>query len=132
MDIAPTILEEAHIALTDAIMGESLMGLMQGGHYNRTYAYSHKASMDRPSRAIRTNEYKLVMSGDTLEIYDLTADPTESKNVYDRDDMHAVARRFKQTLDEHMLQLKASSPLYKHTVVDEKTRTMLKALGYVD
>ncbi len=132
LDIAPTILEEAHIALTDAIMGESLMGLMQGGHYNRTYAYSHKASMDRPSRAIRTNEHKLVMSGDTLGLYDLTADPAERENIYDREDMRAVAKLFKQALDDHVQKLKASSPLYKHTVVDERTKTMLKALGYVD
>ena len=132
LDITPTILEAAHVPVIDAIMGVSLTGLMQGGASSRTYAYSHKASMDRPSRAIRTNEYKLVMSGDTLELYDLTADPAERENIYDREDMRAVAKLFKQALDDHMLQLKASSPLYKHTVVDERTRTMLKALGYVD
>lgn len=132
LDITPTILEAAHIHVIDAIQGESLMGLMEGGHYRRTYAYSHKASMDRPSRAIRTNEYKLMMSGDTLEFYDLTADPAEGENVYDRGDMQEVAKLFKRELDEHIRQLQASSPLYQNTVVDERTKTMLKALGYID
>ena len=67
-----------------------------------------------------------------VELYDLDADPGETRNVVD--EHPGVAARLGDALDRWV----ATTPQYRgdpdagDTAIDEQTRKMLRALGYVD
>jgi len=91
VDLGPTILDLLGVATPGFQMGESLVPLLRGEHI----------ALDRPLVAEARLKRSLVMSGIKIiddarprgvEMYDLTADPGETKNLYDEDNPEAKGR----------------------------------------
>lgn len=88
VDIFPTMLELAGVDWRQhvgaEIDGVSLMPVLRGEAGSRSWAYAERfitAYDERPQRTVRTNRYKLIVQHGTRELYDLTADPLESRNL---------------------------------------------------
>ncbi len=76
--------------------------------------------------AVRTGSWKLIHSPESgEELYDLAADPAESRNAVDTNPARAAALR--ALLDRWSAGLPGRSD-----ILDEKTREMLKGLGYLN
>ncbi|MDH3734689.1 MAG: sulfatase [Gemmatimonadota bacterium] len=91
LDYAPTFLELAGVGAPPDVQGESLVGLMGGGHPAdwRTSIYYHYYEFPQPHRVarhygVRTERHKLVYYYATgeWELFDLEADPSEMRNLY--------------------------------------------------
>jgi len=74
VDVMPTLLEMAGLPVPEqGVQGKSLLQLAQGldnNWKNRCFA-SQKGAM------LRTSDYKLIVDGDTRELYDMRNDPKE-------------------------------------------------------
>jgi arylsulfatase A-like enzyme len=89
LDIAPTVLDAAGVAVPKEMQGESMLPVLQkksGGRKAMFYHYyengEHSVS---PHFGIRTARYKLIRfyeKVDAWELYDLQNDPREMHNVF--------------------------------------------------
>ncbi len=96
VDFAPTILDYAGAKQSPAMQGASfrknLMGSTPENWRTEMYYRYFSNSPERPAHfGLRTDHYKLIKydglpdaeSNNPWELYDLTADPKEQKNIYD-------------------------------------------------
>ena len=90
-------------ALDSSIDGKSLLPLLEGRtdslERDLFWHFPHyHAGGDGPYSAIRSGDWKLIerLEDDTLELYDLEADPGEQSNIVDSDP--AAARRLQEKL----------------------------------
>ena len=140
IDLFPTLLEAAGIAVPSACQGRSLWPLMRGaGAEWREEALSmlptdflgrsRKAGADLPALALRERRFKLVLDGeDRFRLYDLEADPGELEDV---SAFHPeVLERLRTRLREKIRDLPVAGP--PEGEMDARTRAQLEALGYVD
>jgi arylsulfatase A-like enzyme len=94
IDIAPTLLDLAGVAIPDDIQGRSLVPLWsepgpdaepwRSSIYYHYYEYPHGWHSVQPHRGVRTDRYKLIhyYKINEWELFDLQADPSEMKSVY--------------------------------------------------
>lgn len=108
VDVMPTIFDLLGLPMPQPCDGSSLLPLIAGGHNFREEAYAETPPAgwqalpgdERRIRCVRTAEWKLIVhSGETerSELYHLTEDPGERRNVFDREP--AVAKRLRALLD---------------------------------
>lgn len=115
IDYAPTFLDAAGVSVPDDMAGKSLVPLFKNGNsknwrkelYYHFYDYPAVGSVRR-HYGIRTNEYKLIhwygkgygtdSDIDSWELFDLKADPTEIKNVYDDKKYQRIQQKLKSKL----------------------------------
>ncbi|GBD36835.1 Arylsulfatase [bacterium HR36] len=110
LDIAPTILELAGVAIPDSMQGRSFVPLLRGQEPKdwRTdwlyeyyeYPGPHRV---RKHRGIRTERYKLIHyyeAPEEFELYDLQTDPEERNNLYGKEGTEELVKRLRQRLDE--------------------------------
>jgi choline-sulfatase len=151
IDIAPTLLELAGLAVPTAFHGRSLVN--EGAEATAAYldepVYPPEAVENRTQRAarlravagqplraiaavqpqtgLRTREWKYLLSGAQEELYDLGADPTESVNL--ARSRPAVAgdlrRRLESWLAAHPRKPAGAAP------ISPELRETLRSLGYV-
>jgi N-acetylglucosamine-6-sulfatase len=93
IDLAPTALELAGVAIGDHVQGRSFVPLLQGNEAGwresllvefYTYENPFPWLVDMDYRAIRTERYKYIhwmQHPDETELYDLVADPFETRNL---------------------------------------------------
>ena len=89
IDMAPTMLEMAGVAVPDAMQGRSLMPLVKGEtpEWRTEFFYEHlfKHAKIPCSEAVRDSRYKYIrfVESDPLceELYDLEKDPDEAQNL---------------------------------------------------
>jgi N-acetylglucosamine-6-sulfatase len=112
VDLAPTVLELAHVTKSFPMDGRSLVPLLRGEHpndwqtsvliqYNTDTVFPRVRNMGY--RAIRTKRWKYIRYEQLVgmdELYDLKHDPYEMENVIGRPDSAAVLQRLKSELDE--------------------------------
>jgi arylsulfatase len=80
VDVAPTIIEAAGIELTTPLSGGSLyQAISQGEPIGENVGIAYLPS--KQMCAFRSGPMKLIVSPDRSELYDLSADPYESKNL---------------------------------------------------
>lgn len=130
VDIAPTVLEMAGLAVPDCFQGESLLPLMRGekgrskeGVLSETGGRKQDGTIDI---AYRTERYKLiVMPGEGVELYDLENDPRELNDISgERKDLVETFRdRISSVLEG---QVREASE-----VMDPETEEKLRSLGYL-
>ncbi len=135
MDVAPTILDLVGLRGPDGIDGESFASLLTDGDfppYEKTHAISAVASTRNygsAKQAIRTNEWKyIVHQSGAEELYDLTRDPGETRNL-------AAARpEVIRTLRAHLQDSGAIDRLESPEAaqVSDEDLEVLKALGYIE
>ncbi len=138
MDIAPTLIELSGIsevpgpvidgARFDGVFGRSLTALLDGGAKDEVPliidANPHGTA---EGRAVRVGRWKLIRrpTGDE-ELYDLVSDPLELRNSAATDTV--LVRLLRLEIDR----IVASWADIETPELDEETREMLRALGYIN
>ena len=139
LDIAPTILSAAGVAIPDAMEGHDRMAHMRGAlPFGPQVAFSDFLD-DR--RAIRAGRWKLVLNGTQATLFDLEADPGEKRELSRH--QHPVAMRYCRIMLGQFLGAKDrrrwwfSNPGERsrrleseETDIDPTTREQLRQLGY--
>jgi arylsulfatase A-like enzyme len=91
LDLAPTLLELAGVAVPPGFQGKSLMSLVADPHtpWRRDWLYEYYEYPGneevRPCRGVRTERYKYIhyfTAPEEFEVYDLQNDPAEMHNLH--------------------------------------------------
>ena len=140
LDMAPTILSAAGVAIPEVMEGVDRMGHIRGvPPPGPAVAFSDFLD-DR--RVIRAGRYKLVLRGLNITLFDLKTDPGEKQELDHR--RHPIVMRYCRTLLGQFMGASdrgrwlepsegtASSLETEDALMDEKTVRELRALGYVD
>ena len=108
LDLAPTILDLAGVAVPGSMQGKSLARLLRGESYALRDAFLYEYDTEAPFpvvpdiRALRTQTRKYVtypaLPSDD-ELYDLATDPTETVNLAHRLEWAAARAEMRQQLD---------------------------------
>lgn len=107
LDLAPTLLDVAGIAVPNDMQGVSLRKIWQNDASEWRdaiyYHYYEKGFGATPHFGLRTNRYKLIHFYDRVdswELYDLVRDPTEMNNIYNEPGNEKLIRDLKDKLIE--------------------------------
>ncbi len=134
VDLFPTVLGLCGIGDGPKVQGRSLLPvLFHSRSPVETYAYAESMT---PSlqfgwsalHSLRSTRYKLI-EAPRPELFDLSADPGEETNIFDRNP--AVASRLKARLDRLMAETSEDAPAPEAADLDQETLQRLAALGYV-
>ena len=141
VDIAPTILRLARLQVGADMQGESLLGLLDesehseageastGNHsiYFETF-YPLKEFGWSELLGIRMGRHKYI-EAPRPELYDLSADPDERRNLYSSHT--ALAAHFKEMLRSEVAKYAQAQRNTPATTPDPTTVDLLRSLGYV-
>ncbi|HZU28426.1 MAG TPA: sulfatase-like hydrolase/transferase [Bryobacteraceae bacterium] len=125
IDVAPTLLHALGVAPPPRFQGHSLLRRPPGEeaiYAESMYARDHLGCS--ALRAIRFGRYKYI-DAPKPELYDLTADPGETRNLYDRDRSRALALRGRLGA----LEQRGRQP--HRAASDEAATSGLRSLGYL-
>jgi choline-sulfatase len=130
IDLAPTLLDLAGVPALAGAAGQSLMPLVRGGApgpgsaYGETYFPLFYMGW-APLRSIQDDRWKFI-DAPTRELYDLSTDPQEQRNVADREPGRAAAlgRALEALTSGHQAPASAAT-------MDRETTEKLAALGYI-
>ena len=133
VDVTPTVLQLAGIAVPAAVQGRSLVRMMMGketgdiGIYSETYVPQLQFGWS-PLRCYRLGQYKLI-DAPRPEFYDLSADPAEKVNLFPK--AQALAGQYSEQLAEFAAKHRApgSTPPASGPVLEASEK--LAALGYI-
>ena len=107
IDIAPTILQTAGIAVPDDMQGLPLQKTWKDDNKDWRdalyYHYYEKGFGATPHYGIRTERYKLIHFYDEIdswELYDLQEDPNEMKNLYNENGFESIKNDMKLQLEK--------------------------------
>jgi arylsulfatase A-like enzyme len=144
IDVAPTIRDALHVSAMDGaeqaerspLAGRSVLPLMQGKTAERD---PHVFFSSRDYWAVRQGNQKLIVQirekaevrGDRIQLYDLKADPDESKNLFETD--RASADRLMRVLRQRMTLQEdlADEDEEQYKQLSEEALKNLRALGYI-
>jgi arylsulfatase A-like enzyme/Flp pilus assembly protein TadD len=130
IDFLPSILELMGGAAPAGIEGSSLVPLLHGKDANSAISYAEtlypKINLGWAElRGIRTNQWKYIRAPKP-ELYDLSRDPQESKNVLAEHASEVRMLEAQLAAASHS----AGSEKVETTPMDERTLEQLKSLGY--
>jgi len=134
IDVLPTVLDLVGVEAPDPLHGESLVPLMLDPEASAPrYAYSESMSVHlqygwSALYSVRTTDHKFI-DAPREELYDLAQDPSESENLLRREP--EVAEGLRSALVTLREEIEAGAPEIQEADLDEETRDMLAALGYV-
>jgi arylsulfatase A-like enzyme len=136
VDIAPTMLRQAAVAVPSEMQGQSLLSLMKASSAQSAptedrpaYAetdYPHRAFGWSSLRALRTGKY-LYVRAPQVELYNQASDPQEKNNL--AANSKAVADTLGSQLED--FRKKTSQSLVELAKPDPEQVEKLRALGYV-
>ena len=108
LDLAPTLLEIAGLAVPGEMQGKSMLPLAEGKtdvswRKDWLYEYYEYPGFEnvRPCRGVRTERYKLIhffIEPQEFELYDLQTDPDESNNLYGKPGYEELTTHLKERL----------------------------------
>lgn len=133
VDLYPTLLELAGVRSPAPAGAQSLVG--SGRHSGREFAVAEntgtKSAEFVVARMLRTDRYKYIWKSNAEhELYDLDADPAESRNVISHEP--AIAAEFEQKLQAWQDSLTRTSVGVESAEYDELVLSRLRELGYVE
>jgi arylsulfatase A-like enzyme len=136
LDVAPTILDLIGLPAPEGIEGESFASLLaRGGFppYEKTHAISAVATTRNygaAKQAVRTAEWKYILhpKSGTEELYHLTRDPAETRNVAAKHP--EVTKLLRVHLQDPAAIEQLESP--EAPQVGDDDLEVLKALGYIE
>jgi len=134
VDIFPTVLALTGIDGGAEVQGHSLVPRMfEPGKEVKTYAYGESMTPNlqygwSPLHCLRSSRYKLIRAP-RPELYDLAADPGETRDVIARHP--AEADELMRALDRLMEETARGAPAPEAADLDKQTVASLAALGYV-
>lgn len=104
LDIAPTLLDAAGMAIPAEMQGQSVLPLFKKGKGREAMYYHYYENGEHsvsPHFGIRTKRYKLIRfyeKVDTWELYDLERDPQEMHNLYGQKGYEKITADLKAAL----------------------------------
>ncbi len=108
LDLAPTLLEIAGLAVPGEMQGKSMLPLAEGKpnvswRKDWLYEYYEYPGFEnvRPCRGVRTDRYKLIhffIEPQEFELYDLKSDPNEKNNLYGKPGYEELTAHLKDRL----------------------------------
>jgi arylsulfatase A-like enzyme/Flp pilus assembly protein TadD len=133
IDLAPTVLDLAGQAVPPEFEGRSLVDAVAGGESASPPAYFEAldANLTRnwaPLTGIVSGHHKLV-DLPIPELYDLSADPQETSNVFSHEGERA--RTLQSVLQTRTLEFNQRGSAAERTALTADARRRLQALGYV-
>ena len=134
VDVFPTLLDLAHVAVPSRTQGRSLLPAMfRPGNAGESSAYSESTVPDlqfgwSPLYSLHTARYKYI-DAPRAELYDIRQDPNEQTNIYPQSS--DVARKMKAELDRLMTETGKDAPIPQSANLDKDTIERLSALGYI-
>lgn len=133
LDVAPTVLDLAGAPRANAMLGHSLLRLLDPSAAPDEHVFAESMWPDAYRMAIRSEDYKYIYDNqypDAVQLYDLQADPRERHNIYLQ---HTpVARRYDEIRRCQAEQAQATAGTTTETPeVDSSVAERLRALGYL-
>ena len=131
-DLAPTFLDLAGVPIPAHMQGKSVIPLAKAPDpaFRKEWYYEYfewpNPEAVRPCRGIRTEQYKLIQYVTDLqefEMYDLRADPTETKNIYGKPEYGSLQKHLLERLEA----LSAGIPVRKGPAHARATSTALSS-----
>jgi arylsulfatase A-like enzyme len=108
LDMAPTLLDIAGLAVPGEMQGKSMLPLAEGKanvpwRKDWLYEYYEFPGFEnvRPCRGVRTDRYKLIhffIEPEEFELYDLQSDPEEINNLYGKPGYEELTKHLKARL----------------------------------
>ena len=108
VDLPTTFLDYLGAAPLPKAHGRTLRGVVEGKDKGNEVVYGERGEPKTPAaaRMIRTREWKLcLLPKGAHELYDLTKDPGETRNVYPDPANAGVVKELKERLRKHMLEV---------------------------
>ncbi len=130
LDIAPTIMESVGLRRLSHFQGRSLLGLERGDKKISIFQETYKPEAIQDRFALLHHPWHLIITPEdkTYELFNLSDDPDEKENIYEKKALSPDVLSIKKSLDsfarkalEEKLEIK----------IDDKTKEMLRALGYI-
>jgi arylsulfatase A-like enzyme/Tfp pilus assembly protein PilF len=124
LDVAPTILEIIGLPRDGAMKGQSLIAGMGARETYSESLYARNHFGCAALRALRSGSFKYIDSPHP-ELYDLSADPLESRNLYGTEKARATAMR------QSLMALVSAAPTAKPATPSTDVLNALRSLGYL-
>ena len=124
LDVAPTILDALGLPRSSGMMGHSLI---TGTSADQTYSeslYARNHFSCAALRTLRVGRYKYI-DAPKPELYDLSSDPGESRNLYGTEQPRALAMR------QRIMALVATAPAAEPQAPSPDAVNALRSLGYL-
>lgn len=133
IDLMPTLSALGRVDVPAGTLGRDFSGILRGAGGEGAAAVFASAVNEKPRvSSVRTLDHKLIWDEerDSLELYDVVADPKECRDL-GAQDASSVAR-MKTYLRGELERNRARGSLSPEAIpIDEELRDRLKALGYV-
>jgi choline-sulfatase len=124
LDVAPTILEALGLPRSPEMRGRGLIAGKGAAEIYSESLYPRNHFGCAGLRAVRSGRYKYI-DAPNPELYDLSIDPLESRNLYSTEQARAVAMR------KRIMSLLANAPAAKPRSPSPDTVKALRSLGYL-
>lgn len=125
IELGPTILDYYNVSSPAEFEGETLTKSDDQGHIT---AVGKNPETNAVSVCIRTKRWKLIRTGDDIELYDILNDPDEKDDVSDIES--STAASLKRLMPLNLFDVDPSHP--DPSTVTGSTRERLKNLGYLE
>jgi Arylsulfatase A and related enzymes len=132
LDISPTVIDYAGIDIPDSYLGYSLRKVIEGDSLPRNGIFGNWGEAEPGERQFffRDHEWKFIRRTDTEELYDLTSEAGEHKQV-DNDHPEVVAE-LSARVDDHAQIVDKTYEKLSAVELDADVEQRLKELGYKD
>lgn len=124
LDIGPTILDALGLPRGSVMKGRSLIREKGSAEIYSESLYARNHFGCAGLRALRSGRYKYI-DAPKPELYDVSSDPDESRNLYATEQPRATAMR------QRLLTLISSEPVSKPATPSPDTVAALRSLGYL-
>jgi arylsulfatase A-like enzyme len=131
LDIAPTIMEMMGFKNLRSFQGRNLFTLKEGEEIT-ILEETYKPEAVRERLALIRYPWHLIFTPEIAqyELFDLREDPDEKTNIYQESNLLPEVQNLKQELDSRSRKILKDKQEAKITI-DQKSKEMLKALGYI-
>jgi len=131
MDLAPTLLKLTDLSIPSSYVGKNKLNLKSTVNTSDTIffeTYTPEAIADR--FALLEYPWLLIFTPEKIvyELYDLQNDPLQQENIYSSHKVHPIPKELIQKINNRARDILSTK---KEVQLDQKSREMLKSLGYI-